>query len=199
MRPTPLPCPACNSMLRGSPMSGYRCVRCHAYYSTRHVRMMRRAHFGALIAQHFSQAHKSAGVPLPKEPLSRHRTEDIQSEIIIEDTKQEVVRALTEAREAASEASKHLEDVVGGVEKITEDREALVDAVKALPQLRHEQRTSAYQSRIGSSPTRKKMVKKKPVKRTVKARTKKQTTKGRQKKARRASVIRKRTVKRKRA
>ncbi len=160
---------------------------------------MRRAHFGALIAQHFSQVQKAAGAPQPKEPISRHRTESIQSEIIIEDTKQEVVRALVEAREAASEASKHLEDVVGGVEKITEDREALVDAVKALPQLRHERRANAYQSRIGSSPTRKKMAKKKPVKRIVKERTKKQTTKGRQKKARAKPTIRKRTVKRKRA
>ncbi len=184
MRPTPLPCPACNSMLRGSPLAGSRCVRCHAYYSTRHVRTMRRAHFGALIAQHFSHVQKAAGVPRPKESLSRHRTEDIQSDIIVEDTKQEVVRALVEAREAASEASKHLEDVVGGVEKITEDREALVDAVKALPQLRHEQRTSAYQSRIGSSPMRKKIARKKPAKRIVKTRPKKRTTKVTQKKTR---------------
>jgi len=142
---------------------------------------MRRAHFGALIAQHFSHAQKTVGVAPKKASVVHHQAEDIRSEIIIEDDTHDMVRALAEAREAASDTAQHLDDVVGGVEQMSEDREALVNAVAALPQLRHERRVAGYQPQMGSIPARKKSAKKKTTRASPKKKTKriiqKRTTK----------------------
>jgi hypothetical protein len=99
------PCPVCGFSLRGTASDGYRCVKCHAHYSTRFVRQCARAQFRDVIAKHFDP-------PLPTPPAvpaSLHE-EEARSTLLFEDADNTVQHALVQAKEAARSATAHLED-----------------------------------------------------------------------------------------
>ena len=138
MRQIPVTCPVCGTPLRGHPMTGYRCVRCHAFYSARHVRTIRREQFRDLVHQHFGPAPEPA------------KTEEITAaDLIVEDDHEEVERALSEAKAAATHAAQHLDDFVDGAKRLREERAAISEVAAALPieRLRHEPPARAYKAK----------------------------------------------------
>lgn len=88
-------CPVCGFRLKGGAASGYRCLKCHAHYSAKFVRRLRRTHFSALIDRHFSE-----------QPDTPQRVEIEQERIFVPEPS--VVAALDEAKEMAGE--RRLED-----------------------------------------------------------------------------------------
>jgi hypothetical protein len=47
-------CPLCDLRLRGEKTAGYRCARCKAHFSAKHLHRMARAHIKRIIHVHFS-------------------------------------------------------------------------------------------------------------------------------------------------
>ncbi len=71
-------CPVCEFPLRGTPQDGYRCARCHARYSTRFVRGLRRQAFSARIEAHFSPVSQAISLSSSK------RSETVEDTIVAE-------------------------------------------------------------------------------------------------------------------
>lgn len=143
MRTSAVTCPVCGTQLRGHPSDGYRCARCHAFYSTRHVRVMRREQFRELVHEHFG-----AAVRTPKELPPREENR-VESDLVIREEQPEVEHAIAQAKRAAADAARHLDDFVEVAQQVSEDRSTISAVAAALPidRLRHEPVARTYRAK----------------------------------------------------
>ena len=195
MRTSAVTCPVCGTQLRGHPSDGYRCARCHAFYSTRHVRAMRREQFRELVHEHFG-----AAVRAPKE-LPPREEDRVESDLVIREEQPEVEHAIAQAKRAAADAARHLDDFVEVAQQVSEDRSTISAVAAALPidRLRHEPVARTYRPKVVSVRiVRKRAVTKKKMKKRVAIKSRRAAVKRVVRKARKRTARAPRTVTRKR-
>lgn len=127
---TRVECPVCDGRLKGAALLGYYCTRCGAHYSAPRVRQLRREHLHHKIQSHFSakQPCRTNTTDIPEQDTSEHDAPEQKRErpqdpratlheetthIIMADDDGAIAQAITEARLAVKETTRHLEDILG--------------------------------------------------------------------------------------